>query len=131
MVQNTNNKDNGNGGPGDNNRDDYNTVNKRWGSKDDGDNGKRREFLLVKSSHININIFTNYNLAKDPYIPFNKAVRKLIMAQRCDGDELLKILDHVESYDDNKFTAINLKALYDIYPKAYEYARDAYAALLN
>ena len=33
------------------------------------------------------------------------------MAQGRDGDELLKILDHVESYGDSKFTAANLKAL--------------------
>ena len=53
------------------------------------------------------------------------------MAQGCDGDELFKILDHVESYGDNSFTAINLKALHEIYPKAYEYARVVSAALLN
>lgn len=53
------------------------------------------------------------------------------MAQGCDGDGLLKILDHVESCGDNKFIATNLKALYDVYPKAYEYARAVYAALLN
>lgn len=106
-----------------------NNNNKR--GQDDIDNGRRREFIPVKSSHINITVFIGFNLQKNPYFPFNKALRKLILAQGCDGEELLKIFDHVETYGDNKFTAANLRALYDFYLKAYEYARAIQAALLN
>lgn len=53
------------------------------------------------------------------------------MTQGQDGEELLNILDHVEAYGENKFSNINLKALADVYPKAYEYARAMQAALLN
>lgn len=68
---------------------------------------------------------------KNHYIPSNKALRTFIMAQGCDGDELLNILDHVESYGDNKFIVVNIKTLHDLYPKAYEYARAVSVALLN
>ena len=108
-----------------------NITNNRYGNKDDTEKTKKREFLLVKSLNINIDVFTGYNLHKNPYIPFNKALGKSIMAQRCDGDGFLKFLDHVEIYGDTKFTNVNLRALYDVYPKAYEYARAIYAALLN
>ena len=68
--------DNG-GSPGDPNGIDSGIVNRRWGGRDDTDSGKKREFLLVKSSNININIFTGYNLQTNPYNPFNKATENL------------------------------------------------------
>lgn len=65
MVQGTGGNNNDNGGSGDPNGDDNYIVNRRWGGKDDGEYGKRREFLMVKSSNININVFTGYNLHKN------------------------------------------------------------------
>ena len=53
------------------------------------------------------------------------------MTQGQDGEELLKILDHVETYGDEQFSGANLRALSDLYPKLYEYARAVQAALLN
>ena len=122
---------NGGGSPGDPNGNGSNTVHRRWNIRDDGDDRKRREFLLVKSSNINITIFAGFNLNKNPFIPFNKAIRKLILTQGGDGEELLKILDSIEIYGEQKFTNTNLRALSEIYPKAYEYARAVNAALLN
>ena len=88
----------GNGGsPDDLNGGDNNPTGNRYRGRDDGDNTKRREFLLAKLSNINIVVFIGYNLYKNLYVPFNKALRKLIMSQGCDGDELVKILDHVET----------------------------------
>lgn len=121
----------GGGSPGDPSGGDANIVSKRWGGRDYGDERKRREFLLVKSSNINITVFTGFNLQTNPHIPFNKAIRKLMISQGEDGEELLKILDHIETYGDQKFTSANLRALAGIYPKAYEYARAVNAALLN
>ena len=99
--------------------------------RDDRDDKRRREFLFVKSSNVIITIFTGFNLNRNPYIPFNKSLRKFIITQGHDGEELLKILDHIETYGDVKFTNVKLKALADIYLKVYEYVRATNAALLN
>ena len=51
----------GNGGdrsPGDPNGGDSNIGQNKCGSKDDGDDRKRREFLLAKASNINVTVFT-------------------------------------------------------------------------
>ena len=109
----------GGGSPGDPNGNDNNIVNRRWGGHDYGDDKKRREFLLAKSSNINITAFIGFNLEKNPYIPFNKAIRNLILAQGEDGEELLKVLDHIETYGDQKFTSANLRALAYIYIYIY------------
>ena len=99
--------------------------------KEDGDDRGRREFLLVKSSNINMTVCTEFNLSNTPYIPFNKSLRKLILTQEHDGEELLHILDHVESYGDTEFIDKNLRTLSYIYPRSYECARTVNAALLN
>ena len=99
--------------------------------RDDNSDNRRREFLFVKASNVNINTFTGFNLSRSPYIPFSKFILKLILTQGHDGEELLKILDHVETYGDKRFTEAKLQALAEMYPKAYEYARAANAALLN
>lgn len=99
--------------------------------KGDGDDRGRREFLLVKSTNIIVKAFAGFNLSNNHYIPFNKSFRKLILTQGHDGEELLKILDHVEPYGDHRFTNTNLRALSDIYPTSYEYARAVNASLLN
>ena len=109
-----NGNENGGGSPGDPSGGDTNIVSKRWGGRDYGDDRKKREFLLVKSSNINITVFTGFNLQKNPCIPFNKAIRTLILTQGEDGEEFLKIFDHIETYEDQKFTSANLRALADI-----------------
>ena len=43
----------------------------------------------------------------------------------------MKVLDHIETDGDQKFRSANSRALADLYPKAYEYARAVNAALLN
>ena len=117
--------------PGDPSGGDINTIQNKCGGNDDGDDRKRREFPLVKAYNINIAVFTSFNLNNNPYIPFNEVIRKLILTQGGDGEELLGILDYVETYGDDKFTNAHLKALPDVYPRAYEYARAVNAALLN
>ena len=82
-------------------------------------------------SNVSITTFTGFNLNRNLYIPFNKSLRKLIITQGHDGEELLKILDHIETYGETKLTNVKLKALADIYRKTYEYARAINAALLT
>ena len=53
VTSNSNKNSIGSGIPGDPNGDDSSFVNRRWGGKDDGGMGERREFRLVKSSNIN------------------------------------------------------------------------------
>ena len=131
VANNNSDRGGGNGSPGDLDGNDVTTTHNRYSGKDDSEDRRRREFLLVKSSCVNVTTFTGYNLSRSPYIPFNTALRKFIMTQGQDGEELLTILDHVESYGDEKFSNIHAKALADVYPKAYEYARAVQAALLN
>ena len=57
---------------------------------------KRKEFTLVNPRNINIPIFTGKALNANPYLPFNNAIRRLILAQGADGEQLLHILDKVE-----------------------------------
>ena len=66
-------------------------------------------------------MFSGVNLNTKPYMPFNKAVRKLIKAQGPKGVVLLTILDEVEKYGDEPFDNDRLLALIEQYPKATEY----------
>ena len=108
-----------------------NGITNKYNRRDDNEDRHRKEFLLVKSSNVNIETFTGFNLNRSPYIPFNKSLRKLILTQGQDGEELLTILDHIDTYGDNRFATIKLKALADVYPNAYEYALAVNAALLT
>ena len=121
----------GHGSFGDPNGGDNNIVQNKFGSKDDGDDRKRREFLPVKASNTTITVFTGFNLNNNFYIPFNKAISKSIFTQGGDGEALLNILDHVETYGDDKFMSIHLRALTDGCPRVYEYVRVVNVALLN
>ena len=131
LADKSNGGSDGGGSPGDPGDSYSGVINRIGGGKQDGHDRPRREFLLVKPLNINVKVFTGFNLSNNFHIPFNKSLRKLILTQGHDEEELLKILDHVESHGDTKFTHANLRALSDIYPKSYEYARAVNAALFN
>ena len=59
---------------------------------------QHKEFTLVSLNKVIILIFTGTNLHTKLYMPFNKAVRKLIKAQGPRGTVLLQILDDVEKH---------------------------------
>ena len=63
-----------------------------------GDDRRGREFQLVNPRKITITIFTGKQLNTNPYMPFNNAIRNLILTQGHDGEELLEVLDHIESF---------------------------------
>ena len=100
-----------------------------------GGNGRNgynyKEFQLVNARNVNINPFSGRNLATNPYLPFNNALRRLILVQGHDGEELLNILNEIEQCGDEKFTKDDLKELSTRYPKAYQYDRAVRLALLN
>ena len=98
----------------------------RGGREDRG-----KEFALVNPRNINVPIFTGKSLNVNPYLPFNNAIRRLILAQGAEGDTLLTILDKVEKMGANTFTNELLIELKIKYPKADEWNRVIMAALLN
>ena len=97
------------------------------GGRDD----RGKEFSLVNPRNINIPMFTGKSLNINPYLPFNNAIRRLILAQGADGDVLLTILDKVEKMGGATFTNEVLAELTTKYPKAGEWNRAIQAALLN
>lgn len=62
---------------------------------------------------------------------FNNLIRKLIFTQGKEGEDLLDVLDHVESFGGEKFTNAYLNNLHKQRPKVYEYSRAIRAALMN
>ena len=92
---------------------------------------RSREFSLVKSSNIIIQTFSGKNLNNNPYLPFNKSLKRLIYNQGADGEELLEILEGVEKFGATKFDNTKLQALRKQYPKATEYNRAITSLLLN
>lgn len=86
---------------------------------------------MVKSPNVNIIIFICFNPNKGPYVPFNTSSREFIQIQGQDGEELIKMLHHVEAYGDNMSNHIKLMALAEIYFKVWEYARAINAAVVN
>ena len=98
-----------------------------------GSNNDRqdREFQLVNARNINIVPFSGKNVQTNPYLPFNNALRRLILVQGKDGEELLDILDEVEQCGDDKFTKEDLKDIANRCPKIYQYDRAVKLALLN
>ena len=58
---------------------------------------RRTEFALVNPRNITTNPFSGKNLHSNPYIPFNSAIRRLILSQGSDGTLLLKLLDKIEA----------------------------------
>lgn len=123
----------GNGGKslGDPSNDPNGIATGKFNRRDDREDRRANEFILVKASNVNINAFTGSNLIKSFYIPFSKSVRKLMFTQGQDGEELLKVMDHVESCSDDRFNNRHMKVLSEIYLKAYGYVRAVDAALLN
>ena len=96
-----------------------------------GRDERGREFTLVNPRNINIPIFSGKSLNINPYLPFNNAIRRLILAQGVDGEVLLGVLDKVEKMGGATFTNELLAELTIKYPKAGEWNRAITAALLN
>ena len=125
----TNGGNDGDGGDDDGPDDNYNTI-----QLDNGGGGRTdrsKEFILVTPRNISIPTFTGKTLNSNPYLPFNNAIRRLVMAQGADGDTLLIILDKVEKMGTNTFTNDMRKELTGVYSKAPEFDRAIRAALLN
>ena len=66
---------------------DIGNINDRDGK---GGGSKRFEFTLINQRNITINVFIGRNFHTNPYMPFNNAVRRLILSQGHDGELLLK-----------------------------------------
>lgn len=66
--------------------------------------GKTHEFILVKASNLTMPVFSGTNLTTNPYLPFYKALRRLIYTQGEDGEALLRELDEVEKLGKEAFT---------------------------
>ena len=120
--------DDGDGGD-DNGPDNYEIA--QLDNRGGGHTDRSKEFTLVNPLNISIPTFTGKTLNSNPYLPFNNAIRRLVMAQGADGDTVLTILDKVEKMGTNTFTNQMLKELTGIYSKAPEYDRAIRAALLN
>ena len=130
------------GGKGDGDRDgdrdgdgDGPGVNVEIGSGNDrdarGGGSRRHEFVLVNPRNININNFIGRNLHINPYVPFNNAIRRFILAQGQDGEALLQIFDTMESlggtiYIDDQFQGLIVES-----PKVAEFEIAVKVALPN
>ena len=90
-----------------------------------------KEFQLVNARIITITPFSGRNLPANPHLPFNNALRRLILLQGKDGEQLLDILDEVEQCGGDKFTKQDLQELSIRCPKIYQYDRAIKLALLN
>lgn len=62
---------------------------------------------------------------------FNNAIRNLILTQGHDGEELLDVLDHIESFGGEKLTNNYLANRSKQRHKVYEYSRVIKVALMN
>ena len=67
------------------------------GGRDD----RGREFAFVNLRNINIFVFTGKSFNINFYLPFNNAIRRLIIAQGADGEALLGELDKIEKMGGN------------------------------
>lgn len=81
--------------------------------------------------NINITLFNGRNIQSNPYLPFNNALRRLVLVQGKDGEELLDILDDVEQFGDDKVIKQDLRELATKYLKVYQYDRTVRFTLLN
>ena len=63
-----------------------------------------REFQLANARNIYIVPSSGGNMQINKYLPSNNALRRLMLVQGKDGDELLDILDEVEQCGGEKFT---------------------------
>ena len=80
-----------------------------------------RGFMLVCPSKIVVPTFSGANLTTKPYMPFNKAVKKLVKAHGPRGLQLFAILEDVEKYGDKPYDNNKLTALAARCPRTYEY----------
>ena len=90
-----------------------------------------KEFMLVNPRNVIVPSFSGFTLNSKPYMPFNKAMRKLIRAQGIDGELMLEVLIEVEKYcntpfDNDKFHDLILQC-----PKAAQFNAAVQAALEN
>ena len=122
------NGDDGPGSPGDPN---FHNCNNIGTGGNRGEDRRGREFQFVNLRNVNIVQFTGKQFNINPYMPFNNGLRNLIMTQCQDGEELLEILRHVESYGGDKFINKYLNNLAKQRLKAYEFGRVIMAALMN
>ena len=116
------------GSPGDPEPRDYNN---RYIGGNGGEDRKGKEFQLVNHRNLNIVQFTGKQFSSNPYMPFNNAIRDLILTQEQDGEELIEILELVESFGGEKIINNYLDNLFKLRPKVYEYSRAVKAALMN
>ena len=93
--------------------------------------GRKHEFALVSPRNVTITTFTGRNLHTNPYMPFNNALRRLMLAQGQDGEMLLQVLDKIEKLGNNKYTNEQLTELGKVYPKATEFEIAIKTALIN
>lgn len=117
------------GGDGDepDNEDNCTTTNRMGGHSED----RGREFTFVKSSNIVIRTFSGKNFNINPYMPFNKSLRRFIYNQGADGERLLEVPNGVEDYGATKFDNGKLKDMVKMYPKVAEYNRAIMSLFLN
>ena len=82
------------GDDGDNNDHDVHTSIGAGGRSEGGG----REFSVVKYSNIIIQVFSGKNLNNNnnPYLPFNKSLKRLIYNRGANGEQLLEILEGVD-----------------------------------
>ena len=86
---------------------------------------------MVNPRNVVINVFTGKNLSSNPYMALNNSTRRLILSQGEDGDQLLAILNYVETYGANKFTDEHLANLKLQSSQAGEFDRVIRSTLLN
>ena len=120
------------GGDGDDDPSDGNCSNGNGTTGRNFNNGSRKtDFILVKSSNITITTFSGSNLSSNPYLPFYKAIKRLIYNQGEGGELLLELLTEVEKSGADQFTNANYKELIRQCPKATEFNRALMSVLLN
>lgn len=87
---------------------------------------------MVKSGNVIIQIFSVNNLKKIFFCLFsNKSLKGVIYNQGVGGEQLLQILEGVETHGATKFDNSKLQILFKRHPKASEYNRAIISLLLN
>ena len=90
-----------------------------------------KELMLVNPRNVIVQTFSGTNLHNRPYMPFNKAMRKLIRAQGGDGELLLNIFDQVEEWGSTPFNNDKFSALVSHYHIVTQFNNAIQAALEN
>ena len=92
---------------------------------------KRSEFVLVNQRNITITFFSGRHFNTNPYLFFNKAMRRLTFAHGADGEKLLRVLDKFEVLGRHKYTNEQLQTAIAKNFKVAEFDAAIKAALLN